>query len=93
VPHTGCWLQRAAGGHAPNTPGMRFATRQVQLGQITDLQMLLQSIERYGARHPKWDKDATALRAHLQHRRQQLLARLNAHVSATAPQKSTRRKP
>jgi CHAD domain-containing protein len=67
-------LQRTAGGHVPRSARLRFATRQVQLGKITDLQMLLRLIERYGARHPRWEQEATALRAHLQQCRRQLLA-------------------
>jgi CHAD domain-containing protein len=75
-------LYRAAAGDAAGLqPLPRLAGWQVRLGKITDIQMLLGSMQRYGSAHRRWRVEAAPLRAHLQRRRRQLLDQLAAEFS------------
>jgi CHAD domain-containing protein len=79
-------LHCAAGGAAPrSTRLLRLTGRQDQLGRITDLQMLLKSMERYGSRHRRWLQEAAPLRRHVQRQRRQLLNQLNAGAGSAPP--------
>jgi CHAD domain-containing protein len=74
-------LFSAAGSDAARLPPLplpRLAGWQVRLGKITDLQVLLGSLQRYGSRHRKWRVEAAPLRRHLQRRRRQQLDQLAA---------------
>lgn len=75
-----CGNRTRAGGHAGTA--QQLAGRQQLLGQITDLQVLLKKIDRYGSRHRRWKLQAASLRVHLQDRRRQLLDR---HERSTRP--------
>jgi CHAD domain-containing protein len=71
-----------AGTSRDASTAKRLASRQGLLGQITDLQVLLKQIDRYGRRHRRWKLQAASLRRHLQDRRRQLLDR---HERSTRP--------
>jgi hypothetical protein len=60
--------------------GMRrvrqLAGLQRRLGRITDLQVLLRTVDAFAAKHPGWRRRSAPLRRHLLHRRQELLRSL-----------------
>jgi hypothetical protein len=66
---------RAAGLRATRERGSTLQINRLQhrLGKVTDIQMLLETIDRFAARHPRWKREAAPLRQHLCHQRLQLL--------------------
>jgi hypothetical protein len=79
-------LQSAAASGAARWPPLpRLAGWQMRLGKITDIQVLLGLMQRYGSRHRKWRVEVAPLRRHLQRGRRQLLDQLAAEFSQGNP--------
>jgi CHAD domain-containing protein len=70
-------------GGEPSGTG-KLTSLQHRLGRITDLQVLLRMIDRFGAKHPAWRRDAASLRRHVQHQQRVLLRSLGDAASASA---------
>jgi CHAD domain-containing protein len=63
-------LLRDAHGTLPRGMSLaRLASLQRRLGVVTDLDVQLHAVARFGAHHPGWKDDARALRASLRHQR------------------------
>jgi CHAD domain-containing protein len=54
----------------------KMARLQSGLGEVMDIQVLLQHIEAYGRRHERWRSEAAPLRLHLRNHRRRLIGRL-----------------
>jgi CHAD domain-containing protein len=71
------YMTELCGKHArdgrPADAPAQLARRQIRLGQITDLQVLLEKIDRYGSRHPHWNRQAAPLRRAVDARRRRTM--------------------
>jgi CHAD domain-containing protein len=72
---------RTAGLRIPSSPNVprHIGRMQRQLGEISDLRVLIRRMDRFAARHPAWRRKSAALRQHLQC---QQLQRLELVVTA-----------